>query len=49
LAPLLLFPQILFSGALFPIDSIRDTFRPVATVLPLTYASDTLHSGPLPG
>lgn len=44
LIPLLIFPQLLFSGALFPIDSIPVAFRPISTVLPLTYAADALHS-----
>jgi ABC-2 type transport system permease protein len=44
LIPLLIFPQLLFSGALFPIDTIPLSFRPVAAVLPLTYAADALRS-----
>jgi ABC-2 type transport system permease protein len=44
LIPFLIFPQLLFSGALFPIDSIPVAFRPVSYVLPLTYAADALHS-----
>ncbi|HUI38106.1 MAG TPA: ABC transporter permease, partial [Thermoplasmata archaeon] len=38
------FPQLLFSGALFPIDSIPVSFRPISDVLPLTYAADALRS-----
>ena len=40
--PLLLFPQLLFSGALFPLDTIPVSFRPFAGILPLTYAADAL-------
>ena len=42
--PFIIFPQLLFSGALFPIDSIPVAFRPISDVLPLTYAGDALHS-----
>ena len=42
LIPLFIFPQLLFSGALFPIDSIPVSFRPVSYALPLTYAADAL-------
>lgn len=44
LIPFLIFPQLLFSGALFPIDSIPVAFRPISEVLPLTYAADALRS-----
>jgi ABC-2 type transport system permease protein len=44
LIPLLIFPQLLFSGALFPIDSIPVSFRPVSEVLPLTYAADAMRA-----
>ena len=37
--PLLLIPQILFAGALFPIEAIPVSFRPVSDILPLTYAA----------
>lgn len=37
--PLLLIPQILFAGALFPLEAIPVSFRPIADVLPLTYAA----------
>jgi ABC-2 type transport system permease protein len=40
--PLLLIPQILFSGALFPIEAIPYAFRPVSDILPLTYAARAL-------
>jgi ABC-2 type transport system permease protein len=41
--PILLFPQILFAGALFPIETIPLAFRPISDVLPLTYAGNALH------
>lgn len=44
LIPFIIFPQILFSGALFPLDSIPVSFRPVSEVLPLTYAAHALQS-----
>jgi len=37
--PLLLIPQILFAGALFPLEAIPVAFRPVSDILPLTYAA----------
>ena len=40
--PLLLIPQILFAGALFPIEAIPLAFRPVSDILPLTYAARAL-------
>jgi ABC-2 type transport system permease protein len=40
--PLLLIPQILFAGALFPIEAIPLSFRPISDVLPLTYAARAL-------
>ncbi|HXY12131.1 MAG TPA: ABC transporter permease [Thermoplasmata archaeon] len=40
--PLLLIPQILFAGALFPIEAIPFAFRPVSEILPLTYAARAL-------
>jgi ABC-2 type transport system permease protein len=40
--PLLLIPQILFAGALFPIQAIPLAFRPVSYILPLTYAARAL-------
>ncbi|HYB77206.1 MAG TPA: ABC transporter permease, partial [Thermoplasmata archaeon] len=35
-------PQILFAGALFPIEAIPFAFRPVSEILPLTYAARAL-------
>lgn len=40
--PLLLIPQILFAGALFPIEAIPVSFRPISDILPLTYAARAL-------
>ena len=40
--PLLLIPQILFAGALFPIEAIPVAFRPISDILPLTYAARAL-------
>jgi len=37
--PLLLIPQILFAGALFPLEAIPVAFRPISDILPLTYAA----------
>ena len=37
--PLLLIPQILFAGALFPLEAIPPAFRPISNILPLTYAT----------
>ncbi len=42
LIPFLIFPQLFFAGALFPLVSIPVAVRPISTVLPLTYASDAL-------
>lgn len=49
LIPLLIFPQLLFSGALFPIDTIPVAFRPVSEVLPLTYAAEAVRDVLLKG
>ena len=40
--PLLLIPQILFAGALFPLEAIPYSFRPISDILPLTYAARAL-------
>jgi ABC-2 type transport system permease protein len=40
--PLLLIPQILFAGALFPLEAIPVAFRPISAILPLTYAARAL-------
>jgi ABC-2 type transport system permease protein len=42
--PLIIFPQLLFSGALFPLDVVPVAWRPLSEVLPLTYASDAMRS-----
>jgi ABC-2 type transport system permease protein len=42
--PLIIFPQLLFSGALFPVDVVPVAWRPLSEVLPLTYAADAMHS-----
>ncbi|MGP8158362.1 MAG: ABC transporter permease [Thermoplasmata archaeon] len=44
LIPFIVFPQLFFSGAVFPLDSIPVNVRPISEVLPLTYASDALRS-----
>ncbi len=44
LIPFLIFPQLFFAGALFPLVSIPVAVRPISVVLPLTYASDALRS-----
>ncbi len=44
LIPFLIFPQLFFAGALFPLVSIPVAVRPISAVLPLTYASDALRS-----
>ena len=38
--PLVIVPQFLLSGVLFPVGSIPDILRPVAPFLPLSYAVD---------
>jgi len=40
--PLLLIPQILFAGALFPLEAVPVSFRPISDILPLTYAARAL-------
>jgi ABC-2 type transport system permease protein len=49
LNPVVSFPQILLSGAWFPLQSIPDWLRPLAYVLPLTYSTDALKSVLLKG
>ncbi len=44
LIPFLIFPQLFFAGALFPLDTIPVAIRPVSEVLPLTYAADAMRS-----
>jgi ABC-2 type transport system permease protein len=40
--PLVLAPQFLLSGVLFPTSSLPDVLRPLTAVMPLTYAVDGL-------
>jgi ABC-2 type transport system permease protein len=40
--PLVIVPQVLLSGVLFPVSSMHDLLRALARVLPLTYATDGL-------
>jgi ABC-2 type transport system permease protein len=40
--PLVISPQFLLSGVLFPVSSLPDVIQPIAPVLPLTYAVDGL-------
>jgi ABC-2 type transport system permease protein len=42
--PLVLLPQVFLSGLLVPVDQLNDLLRPIATVLPLTYANEALRS-----
>lgn len=42
--PLVLVPQIFLSGLLVPVDQLPDVLRPVAAVLPLTYANEALRA-----
>ncbi|HKZ63730.1 MAG TPA: ABC transporter permease [Thermoplasmata archaeon] len=42
--PLILFPSLLLTGVFFPLEAIPSSFRPFSYVVPLTYASDALHS-----
>lgn len=41
-AQLINFPMMMLSGSIFPAEMLPDLFKPVATVLPLTYLSDLL-------
>ena len=47
--PFIIFPQLLFSGALFPLSSIPAAWRPLSEILPLTYAGDALQNVLLKG
>ena len=47
--PLVIVPQALLSGILWPIDRLPDVLRAVANVLPLTYAVDGLREVMLKG
>ncbi len=40
--PLVIVPQALLSGVLFPVNSMPDVLQAIARVLPLTYATDGL-------
>ncbi len=42
LNPLVTFPQVLLSGAWFPLQSVPDWLRPLAYIFPITYSSDAL-------
>lgn len=42
--PIVLLPQVFLSGLLIPLDQLPDYLRPVAAVLPLTYANEALRS-----
>ncbi len=42
LNPLVSFPQILLSGAWFPLQSVPDWLRPLAYIFPITYSTDAL-------
>ena len=42
--PLILLPQVFLSGLLVPVDQLPDLLRPIAAVLPLTYANEALRS-----
>ena len=47
--PLILFPSLLLTGVFFPLEAIPSGLRPLSYVVPLTYASDALHSVMLRG
>ena len=42
--PLVLLPQVFLSGLLVPVDQLNDVLRPIAAVMPLTYANEALRS-----
>ena len=42
--PLILLPQVFLSGLLVPVAELPDVLRPIAAVLPLTYANEALRS-----
>jgi ABC-2 type transport system permease protein len=42
--PLVLVPQIFLSGLLVPVEQLNDVLRPIAALLPLTYANEALRS-----
>ncbi len=47
--PLVLLPQVFLSGLLVPVDQLPEALRPIAAVLPLTYAIEALRSVMLAG
>jgi ABC-2 type transport system permease protein len=49
LIPLVIVPQALLSGVLFPVGSMPDVLQAIARVLPLTYATDGLRQVVLRG
>jgi len=49
LNPVITFPQILLSGAWFPLESVPDWLRPLAYLLPLTYSTHALKMVTLKG
>jgi len=40
--PLVIVPQVLLSGVLFPLASLPEVIRPISAIMPLTYAVDGL-------
>jgi ABC-2 type transport system permease protein len=42
LNPVISFPQIMLSGAWFPLQSVPDWLRPISYILPITYSTDAL-------
>jgi ABC-2 type transport system permease protein len=42
--PVVLLPQVFLSGLLVPVDQLPDLLRPIAAVLPLTYANEALRA-----
>lgn len=42
LNPVVSFPQILLSGAWFPLQSVPDWLRPLSYIFPITYSTDAL-------
>lgn len=42
--PVVLLPQVFLSGLLVPVDQLPDVLRPIAVVLPLTYANEALRA-----
>ena len=42
--PLVLLPQVFLSGLLVPVEQLNDVLRPIAALLPLTYANEALRA-----